>query len=169
MSSNAAGIPAGRLAQYAMLVASIPGLERRGSKAPYTSLNGNKSSFLADTGSLALRLDAEGRDEFMRAHGAKLCEHHGRVMKEFVAVPEGLWKDRKVLRKAFVSSVAYVGSLKPKVSKKSKFAEPLAADDPKWKNAEKSAAVGKKTAQKEKGTKKSSVKKTARRRKAVAR
>jgi len=168
MSSNATGIPAGRLAQYAMLVASVPGLERRGSKAPHTSLNGNKSSFLTDTGSLALRLDSEGRDAFMRAHGAKLCERHGRVMKEFVAVPEDLWKDRKALRKAFVSSVAYVGSLKPKVSKRKKSAGKLPASDAKWTASEKTADASTKSAKKNASSKKSSVKKTTRRRKAVA-
>ena len=137
MASNSVGIPAGRLAQYAMLVASVPGLERRGSKAPYTSLNGNKSSFLTDTGSLALRLDSDGRYAFMREHQAQLCERHGRIMKEYVAVPEQLWKQRKALRRAFVSSVAYVGSLKPKVSKRkkpvvAKVAAPLeaAVDEP---------------------------------------
>ncbi len=117
MASNSPGIPAGRLAQYAMLVAAVPGLERKGAKTPYTSLNGNMSSFLTDSGCLALRLDADARASFMRRHDATLCERHGRTMREYVAVPESLWKDRKELRRAFVSSVAYVGTLKPKVTK----------------------------------------------------
>lgn len=160
MAPNSAGIPAGRLAQYAMLVASVPGLERRGSKAPFTSLNGNKSSFLTDTGSLALRLDSDGRYAFMREHQAKLCERHGRVMKEYVAVPEQLWKQRNELRRAFVSSVAYVGSLKPKVSKRkkpvvAKVAAPLeaAVDEP--------AVVTSRTTVTRKPTKKASAPKAA--------
>ena len=172
MSSNSSGIPAGRLAQYAMLVASVPGLERRGNKSPYTSLNGNKSSFLTDTGSLALRLDPESRDAFIRDHQAQLCERHGRVMKEYVAVPEELWKERKALRKAFVSSVAYVGSLKPKVGKRKKTtAQPSApADDAKSKTSvAKTTAIKKKAVPRDAASKKSSAKKSTRRRKAVAR
>ena len=49
-----------------------------------------------------------------------LSQPHGRVMKEYVAVPESMWKESTALRRAFVSSVAYVGSLKPKVSKRKK-------------------------------------------------
>jgi len=168
MSSNSTGIPAGRLAQYAMLVASVPGLERRGNKAPFTSLNGNKSSFLTDTGSLALRLDAEGRDAFMREHRAKLCERHGRVMKEYVAVPEDMWKERKALRRAFVSSVAYVGSLKPKVSKRKKTANKAPAQVAEA-NAVVKTVTPTKTSERNVAGKKTAVKKTARRRKAVAR
>ncbi len=118
MASTSSGIPGGRMAQYAMLVATVPGLERRGSKTPYTSLNGNMSSFLTDTGVLALRLETEARETFMHEHRAELCQRHGRVMREYVAVPEALWKQRTVLRRAFMSSVAYVGTLKPKVSKR---------------------------------------------------
>jgi hypothetical protein len=58
-------IPPARLEQYERLVAKIPGLERKGASVPYTSVNGNMSSFLTEDGTLALRLSAADRDSFM--------------------------------------------------------------------------------------------------------
>ena len=44
------------LAAYEQLVASVPGLERKGAAMPYTSVNGNMFSFLDKAGALSLRL-----------------------------------------------------------------------------------------------------------------
>ena len=43
------------LAAYDALVARIPGLERKGVTLPYTSINGNMSSFVTPDGTVALR------------------------------------------------------------------------------------------------------------------
>ena len=45
-----------------------------------------------------------------------LCEQHGTVMKEYVAVPDRLLKKTQELKKYFAISYAYVGSLKPKAT-----------------------------------------------------
>jgi len=56
------------LAAYERLVATVPGVERKGAKMPYTSANGNMSSFL-DSGTLALRLSKDDRDRFIAEFG----------------------------------------------------------------------------------------------------
>jgi TfoX/Sxy family transcriptional regulator of competence genes len=85
---------------------------------PYTSLNGHMFGFLTKEGTLALRLPAEEREAFLEKFQTKLCEQHGRVMKEYVEVPDSLLKETRELQKYFDISHAYVGSLKPKPTKK---------------------------------------------------
>jgi hypothetical protein len=60
------------LASYERLVASIPGLERKGAANPYTALNGNMSSYLHPRGALALRLPPAGRAEFLARYQTTL-------------------------------------------------------------------------------------------------
>ena len=118
MPKVASQIPAERLAQYERLVATVPGLERKGASVPYTSLNGNMSSFLTEAGVLALRLSAADRQTFMDEYGTTLHEAHGTVMKEYVSVPSEILADTDRLRPWFASSQAYVGSLKPKPTRR---------------------------------------------------
>ena len=54
----------------------------------------------------------------MKKYKTKLCEQHGTVMKEYVEVPDALLKKTRELKKFFDLSFAYVGSLKPKPTKK---------------------------------------------------
>jgi len=58
-------IPAERIEQYDRLIATQPGIERKGATVPYTSVNGHMFSFLSDTGTLALRLPAGDREAFL--------------------------------------------------------------------------------------------------------
>ena len=46
----ASSIPAERIEQYDRLIATLPGIERKGATVPYTSLNGHMFSFLTPTG-----------------------------------------------------------------------------------------------------------------------
>jgi len=55
-SAKASPIPAERLAAYERVVATLPGVERKGATVPYTSVNGHMFSYLSATGTLALRL-----------------------------------------------------------------------------------------------------------------
>ena len=57
--------PADRLEFYEKLVASLPGVERKGATVPYTSLNGHMFSYLSKEGKLALRLPEQARAEFI--------------------------------------------------------------------------------------------------------
>jgi TfoX/Sxy family transcriptional regulator of competence genes len=109
---------ADRLKLYEKLVATNPSVERKGATMPYTSLNGHMFSFLTKEGKLALRLPTEERDAFLKRYKTNLCKQNGVVMKEYVEVPDALLKRTQELKEFFDVSYAYVGSLKPKATKK---------------------------------------------------
>lgn len=101
------------------VVAGNPEVERRGATMPYTSLNGHMFSFLDKTGAMALRLPEDRRDEFIATHEIGLAEQLGRVMKEFVVVPEALLQDTTSLQVWFDVSRVRIGTLEPKPTKRS--------------------------------------------------
>jgi hypothetical protein len=96
------------------VIAVAPGATRKGATVPYTSVNGNMSSFLTPTGSLALRLPSPDREAFLERFATRLHEAHGTVMKEYVSVPDDLFADTDRLRPYFARSFDYVAGLKPK-------------------------------------------------------
>ena len=108
------------LALYEKLVATNPNVDRKGATMPYTSLNGHMFSLLTKEGKLALRLPPEEREAFMSMYQTTLCELHGRVLKEYVEVPDALLEKTQELKKYFDASYAYVGSLKPKPTTRKK-------------------------------------------------
>jgi hypothetical protein len=118
MAKKAAAIPADKLELYERLVAAVPGVERKGASMPYTSRNGHMFSFLMNTGRLALRLPEGEREEFLKRYKTRLCEQHGSVLKEYVEVPDRLLMKTGELKKFFDLSYSYVGSLKPKPTKR---------------------------------------------------
>jgi TfoX/Sxy family transcriptional regulator of competence genes len=105
---------------YDRLIATIPGIERKGDANPYTSLNGNMFTLLQGSRSLAIRLPEDKRAEFLMKHKTALFEAYGAVMKEYVAVPDALLKNKKELQKYLEFSYEYVKTLKPKPTKKQK-------------------------------------------------
>ena len=97
------------------------GLDLKGAKSRYTSMNGNMFSFLDGEGRLALRLGRDDREEFLATHKDSVCVQHGHVMKEYVLVPEAILHNRRELEKLFGKCRTYASSLKPKpTSRKSK-------------------------------------------------
>ena len=82
--ATAASIPANRLAAFDRLIATQPGVMRKGATIPYTSLNGQMTSYLTDSGSLVLRLSPEDRRRFLAEHRTTLHVAYGVVQKEFV-------------------------------------------------------------------------------------
>jgi hypothetical protein len=118
MSKKKSEIPADKLALYEKLVATNPNVEQKGAATPYTSLNGHMFSFLTEMGTLALRLPNEERDEFLKKYKSQLCVRYGTVMKEYAEVPEALLEKTEEVKKYFDLSYTYVGSLKPKPTKK---------------------------------------------------
>lgn len=102
------------------LIESVPGLERKGDTMPYTSLNGHMFSYIDKDGTYALRLPEDVRAEFLKKYKSKLHEAYGIIQKEYVDVPEKLFKNTKELKEYFVQSYEYVNSLKPKPTKKAK-------------------------------------------------
>jgi hypothetical protein len=112
-------IPAEKIAQYEKLVATLPGVERKGADNPYTSLNGNMFSLLhSPEGRLALRLPEDERGKFLKKYNTKLFEAYGAVMREYVAVPDALLAKPHELQKYFAISHAYAKTLRPKPTKK---------------------------------------------------
>jgi hypothetical protein len=103
---------------YEKLVATNPRVERKGATVPYTSVNGNMSSYLSKEGKLALRLPPETREAFLKKYKAKLCDAYGVVQREYVEVPDALLAKTSELKKFFAASFDYVSSLKAKPTKK---------------------------------------------------
>ena len=118
MAKATHAIPAQRVALYERLVATLPGVERKGASMPYTFVNGNMFSFLAADGSLALRLPEDERETFMKEHETGLVLQHGAVLKDYVRVPDALLSNTRAMKRCFALSYAYVQTLKPKATKK---------------------------------------------------
>ncbi len=106
------------LAAYDRLIATRPGVERKGAKIPYTSLNGHMTSYLDAPGSLVLRLSPEDRRRFMASFGTTLHTAYGVVQPEFVDVPDSLLEDTDSLKPWFAASLDWIATLKPKATKR---------------------------------------------------
>lgn len=111
---------AAKLDLYEKLVATHPSVDRKGATMPYTSLNGHMFSMLTKEGRLALRLPAEEREAFLERYETELCVQYGKVLKEYVEVPDALLEDTQELKKYFDVGYAYVSTLKPKPTKTKK-------------------------------------------------
>lgn len=71
---------------YAELVATIQEAQLKGTKMPYTSMNGNMYSYLGENG-VALRLPTGAREEFLATYQTTLYHAYGIIQKEYVTVP----------------------------------------------------------------------------------
>jgi hypothetical protein len=109
-----------KLELYEKLVATKPGVERKGATVPYTSLNGHMFSYLSKEGKLELRLPGDQREAFLKKYKTRLCEAYGVVQVEYVEVPDALLQRTQELGKFFAISYSYVASLKPKPAAKKK-------------------------------------------------
>jgi hypothetical protein len=107
----ASAIPPAKLAHYDALIATDPRAERKGATIPYTSANGKMFTYLSPTGDLRLRLPADERDAFLKKYRTKLAVSNGVVMKEFVAVPPGLFARTAELKPYLRISRAYAEQL----------------------------------------------------------
>ena len=118
MAAPASGVPAAAIERYDAVIATRPGIERKGASMPYTSTNGHMFSFLSPEGMLALRLSASDRKRFLESHPDAIVEQHGRVLKEYVGVPDELFASAEALAPLFALSAAYVAALPPKPTKR---------------------------------------------------
>ena len=100
--------------------ASFPEIERKGKTMPYTSMNGNMFSFVSKIGELAFRVSKEAQKEYIDKHGVTESIQHGRVMKDYVDVPEKCFTDMDFLKELCSKSIAHAKTLKPKPTKKKK-------------------------------------------------
>jgi hypothetical protein len=104
-------IPAAKLALYEKLIATDPNIERKGATIPYTSANGKMFTYLSPTGDLRLRLPPDEREAFMKKYKTKVVVQHGVVMKDFVAVPPGLFGRTAELKKYLAISRGFAEQL----------------------------------------------------------
>ena len=111
-------IPTAKLALYEKLIATDPSIERKGVTIPYTSANGKMFTYLSPTGELRLRLPEDERDAFMKTYRTRLALSNGVVMKEFVAVPPGLFARTAELKPYLRISRAYAERLGMKGTKR---------------------------------------------------
>jgi TfoX/Sxy family transcriptional regulator of competence genes len=119
-AAKKSSIPADKSELYEKVIATHPKIERKGDRLGYTSLNGHMFSLLGPSGTLALRLPEEERAKFLHKYKTTLFEAYGAVMKEYVAVPEALFKNTKQLQKYLAMSYDYIATLKPKPTKAKK-------------------------------------------------
>lgn len=105
-----------------------PATKRKMFGFPAGFINGNMFMGLFED-SMILRLPGELREELIQLHGAKpFAPMAGRVMKEYVALPELLLHDREQLSSWAGKALAYGESLEPKSAKpKSKAREAKSA------------------------------------------
>jgi hypothetical protein len=126
MAPSKPNIAAATIETFDALIATAPGVERKGASMPYTSCNGHMFSFLTPDGMLALRLPSAEREAFLKTYRTTLCEQHGVVMNEYVTVPRSLFEKTQDLRRFFEISRAYVASLKPKPTTRTSKTSPKA-------------------------------------------
>lgn len=112
------GGPTDRLMLYERLVATNGTLDRKGATMPYTSRNGHMFSFLDPRGSMGLRLPGEARRAFLEQYDTGPAEQYGRVMKEYVVVPDDLLERTDELQGWFEQSFEWIGTLKPKPTRR---------------------------------------------------
>ena len=111
--------PPDRLRLYERVVEATPGVDRKGATMPYTSRNGHMFSFLDPSGSMALRLPADAREEFLASYGSNFAVQHGRTMREYVTVPGNLLGRTDELQAWLARSHEWIGTLKPKPTTRS--------------------------------------------------
>ena len=117
--AKSSSVPPERIEAYDRLIATRPEVTRRGASIPYTSLNGHMTSYLADGGSLVLRLSPDDRARFLDEHRTTLHTAYGTVQKEFVDVPDALFADTASIAPWFAASLDWIAGLRPKPTRRS--------------------------------------------------
>lgn len=76
-------------------------------------------SLVSAVGEVCLRLPEDGRREFREHHGGDEVVQHGRVMKEYVAVPPALLLEHpEEVLAVLDESLDYIRSLRPKAARR---------------------------------------------------
>ena len=105
---------------YEKLVATQPGVERKGDAMPYTSVNGHMFSIVTKDSRLAIRLPPAALATFLKKYKTVLCEQYGHVMREYAVVPDALLEKTSALKRHFAASYRFVAAMKPKPTTKPK-------------------------------------------------
>jgi TfoX/Sxy family transcriptional regulator of competence genes len=109
--------PAELVATFDDVMPGPPATKRKMFGFPAGFINGNMFIGLFED-SMILRLPPELREELIRLNGAKpFAPMAGRVMKEYVALPESLVRDREMLSAWVGKALVHGESLEPKAAK----------------------------------------------------
>jgi hypothetical protein len=115
MARPAGGADPELLAVFDTMIAGVKGVERKGATMPYVSINGNMYAMISKAGRIGLRLEAKDRETFFATFGDSPFEGApGFVNKDYVAIPPGMYADRKLLQTWFKIGHAAASRLKPK-------------------------------------------------------
>jgi len=109
-----------KVALFDKLIATIPEIERKGDTNPYTSCNGNMFTHLTPDGIFSIRLPEKELEPFIKKYKTKLLEIYGIVKKDFVVIPESLFKKTSELKPYLKMSFNYAKTLKVKPTSKTK-------------------------------------------------
>ena len=104
---------------YRAVVEASGNGEVKGAKNPYTSRNGHMFSFLDADCAMALHLSADLEAEFRSRHDSGPVTQYGRTMRGYSSVPPDLLADTEALRECYDRAWEWIGTLKPKPTKKS--------------------------------------------------
>ena len=99
---------------YDALIATVPGLKRKGNKAPTTTANGYMFSQLNKAGEIGIRLPKEIGKTFIEVHNTGPFKSYGAVMKDYVLIPTHLYTNIPLLTATLKQAHEYVLSLPPK-------------------------------------------------------
>ena len=109
--------PEALVATFDDVMPGPPATKRKMFGFPAGFIKGNMFTGLFED-SMILRLPPELREELIQRHGAKLfAPMAGRVIKEYVALPESLIRDRENLSSWVARALVHGESLKPKAAK----------------------------------------------------
>ncbi|MEZ4858770.1 MAG: hypothetical protein R2781_08155 [Flavobacteriaceae bacterium] len=106
------------LAIFDELVALNPKFERLGKTMPYCAANTHMFALLNKNGELGLRLSKESQEAFKEKYNTTIYKSYGAVMKDYVLVPNELFKDLKLLSAYLNECYEYVMSLPASPRKK---------------------------------------------------
>jgi TfoX/Sxy family transcriptional regulator of competence genes len=110
--------PEALVAAFDDVMPGPPATKRKMFGYPAGFINGNLFMGLFED-TMILRLPSDLREELIQAHGAKpFAPMAGRVMKEYVALPEALLRNREPLCSWVGKALAFGESLEPKTAKK---------------------------------------------------
>lgn len=110
--------PEALVATFEDVMPGPPATKRKMFGYPAGFVNGNLFMGLFED-AMILRLPSELREEMIQRHGARpFAPMAGRVMKEYVTLPEPVLRDREQLRSWVGKALAYGESLAPKSAKK---------------------------------------------------
>ncbi|HAW18717.1 MAG TPA: hypothetical protein DCX14_00905 [Flavobacteriales bacterium] len=108
------------LDHYERLVEQFPSVTRKGKTMPYTSLNGHMFSFLDKEGKVSIRFSDAELEIFLEKYSTEGSIQHNSVMRGYAIIPQDMLEDTNKLVPYFQKSLDYIGSLKPKPTKKPK-------------------------------------------------